>query len=160
MSKLKNEQDVLDMLKVKDFRSINKSQIIEFVSSIPSMSKETAIKCIEQFPEFAKNGTIIFNTLKESCDSLLSDSSDKTSITIKNYEKIIDAQLKRLSSENLSEDDKDKIIFNAVDIAGKIDEIRKDHDIFLKNALNKLAGFGGFIVVGGLAILGIKVVKK
>ena len=53
-NELMSENDVKSMLGISDFRSISKDQIIQFVSSIPDMDKEVAIKCIEQFPEFEK----------------------------------------------------------------------------------------------------------
>lgn len=40
----------LKALAIEDFRNISKDKIMEFVSAIPNMDKEVAIKIIEQFP--------------------------------------------------------------------------------------------------------------
>ena len=43
---------VLERIGATSFRNISKDQLITFVSAIPEMDKEIAIKCIEQFPAF------------------------------------------------------------------------------------------------------------
>ena len=52
--KLMSEEDVKKALNVKDFRSLSKDKIMDFVSIIPNIDKEIAISIINQFPNYAK----------------------------------------------------------------------------------------------------------
>lgn len=50
MENLLTEQEVKEKLGITDFRHLSKSQVIEFVSSIPNMQKDVAIACINANP--------------------------------------------------------------------------------------------------------------
>ena len=49
------ENDVKKALAIDSFRNISKDKIMEFVSAIPNMDKEVAIKIIEQFPSYSES---------------------------------------------------------------------------------------------------------
>ena len=76
-TELLSEQEVKERLGIQDFRSIPKAKLIEFVSSIPSMEIEVAIKCIEHFPRFADYSKEMVGQLKDVSKHIL-DSGDKS----------------------------------------------------------------------------------
>lgn len=71
MGKLVNEEDVKNALKIDSFRNLSKSKIMEFVSLIPNMDKEVAIKIIEQYPTFARMSEVMVEQLSKMCDAAL-----------------------------------------------------------------------------------------
>lgn len=64
---LTSEEEVLRRIGAKDFRSLNKKAIIEFVSSIDQMDPQVALAIIEKFPEIAQFG---LNIAKEQTEQL------------------------------------------------------------------------------------------
>lgn len=64
---LSSEEEVLRRIGAKDFRSLNKKAIIEFVSSIDQMDPQVALAIIEKFPEIAQFG---LNVAKEQTEQL------------------------------------------------------------------------------------------
>ena len=51
LKKRYSEEAVLKILDIPDFRHLTKDKAIEFVSMIPQMDPEVAIKALEQFPQ-------------------------------------------------------------------------------------------------------------
>ena len=98
---LLSEEEVKKQLGINDFRNINKKQIIEFVSSIPEMSKEVAIKCIEQFPDFMSNSVAIVEHLSSLCTEAIKDDGKETLTACKETLQDLRTMLKK---DKLSED--------------------------------------------------------
>ena len=90
MGKLVNEEDVKNALKIDSFRNLSKSKIMEFVSLIPNMDKEVAIKIIEQYPTFARMSEVMVEQLSKMCDAALQKNEESQKLTIQAYQKIID----------------------------------------------------------------------
>ena len=58
------EQQVLDMLQIPDFRHLSKDKVIEFASMLPHMDPEIARKALEQFPNFASTTLSVMDDYK------------------------------------------------------------------------------------------------
>lgn len=158
---LLSEQDVLNKIGASDFRSVKKDQLIQFVSSLPEMDKEVAMKCIEQFPEFKQSATDMVNQLSEVCNSLLEDNKDSRNRAIQSYQVILEELHCCLEDgKNLSHKKKQEIIDKMIDVADKIDQIN-DKNMKHQNGLFRTIALVATtaLAIGG-TILGINISKK
>lgn len=158
MSKqLLSADEVKNKLGISDFRSISKDQLIEFVSSIPDMDKETAIKCIEQFPEFKSCAGIIIDRFCSLCETAIKEDGKDTIDSIKG---ILDDLRFMLKKEDISEDMQKYIIEKMVEIGNKLSELENGKRNF-KETVVKIAGtLSALAITVAGAILGVKIVKK
>lgn len=157
---LLSPEAVLEKIGAESFRNVSKDKLIAFVSALPEMDKETAIKCMEQFPEFRNYANDIVGQLKDVCTELLKSQKESQEKTILGYQKILDSLSKRLDQPKLSTRDEHYIIEKMIEVADKIADLQQNHEEFLKHIMHVLAGLaGGAIAVGG-AILGVRFIGK
>lgn len=97
---LLSPDEVLERIGAESFRNVSKDKLIAFVSALPEMDKETAIKCIEQFPEFRNYANDIVGQLKDASFELLKSQKESQERTIVGYQKILDSLSKRLERQN------------------------------------------------------------
>lgn len=161
MSKeLLSSQDVLNKIGASSFRNISKDQLISFVSSIPDMDKETAIKCIEQFPEFKSYASGIVSQLQVMCTNAITDNKTSRQDAVNGYMMILDTLKEKLSRPDISLEEANQITRDMVEVADKIALLDSENKHFLET-LMKVGGTIGSIalaVAGG--ILGVKIYKK
>lgn len=157
---LLSPDDVLERIGAASFRNVSKDKLIAFVSALPEMDKETAIKCIEQFPEFRNYANDIICQLKDISFELLKSQKESLERTIVGYQKTLDSLAKCLERPNLSERDEHYIIERMIEVADKMAELQQSNEAFLKHALHVLASLaGGALAIGG-AILGVRFIGK
>lgn len=155
-TELLSEQEVKDRLGIQDFRSIPKTKLVEFVSSIPNMDKEVAIKCIEQFPKFADYSKEMVIQLKDVTRGLI-DSADKSRMdAIEAYNKVLDDLAHRLDKRWIPRKERMYIMETMVEIADKIADLDREHKFFL---LNMMKSFGqavlGIALIAGTIVGGV-----
>ncbi len=161
MSKeLLTAEQVKDKLGITDFRSVSKDQLIEFVSSIPDMDKETAIACIQQFPNFKDYSNNMIVNLYKLCDDLLERDEKGNEQTIAAYQQILNELSKQLNKRFLTERKRRKIIEEMVDVADKIAELDRSKQNFREHLLKIASGVATFAIAVGGAILGVRSLKK
>lgn len=156
---LKSEIEVLDKIGAKDFRSINKEQIIEFASSIHQMPKEVAIKCIEQFPEFRKNSNEVLTTLRGIFNDAANSHKDLAAQQIDACNKIIEELSKELHRPFISSKKRSEISNQIVEVAHMIDAARQGHENLVKKIVNRAAAVAGVIAVAAAAVVGVNIRK-
>lgn len=157
---LLSPDEVLERIGAESFRNVSKDKLIAFVSALPEMDKETAIKCIEQFPEFRNYANDIVGQLKDASFELLKSQKESQERTIVGYQKILDSLSKRLEHPKLSERDEHYIIEKMIEVADKMAELQQNNEAFLKHIMHVLAGVaGGALAVGG-ALLGVRFIGK
>lgn len=100
MGKLTEEQ-VKERLNISSFRELKKEQLIEFMSTIPDMDKETALKCIEQFPDFKEYAGNIVERYYDLCKEAIQNDAKST---IAAYTGILEDLRFMLQKEDISED--------------------------------------------------------
>lgn len=158
MSKeLLSADEVKNKLGIDDFRSIKKDHLIEFVSSIPDMDKEVAIKCIEQFPNFKESADYIVNNFYELCSSMLQEDGKTSMETCK---ETIEDLRELLKYDSISEEMKRFIIEKIVEISNLMASMDTDKRSF-KETILKIAGtIASIAIATGGAILGVKMIHK
>lgn len=149
MSKLLTEDEVKAKLGIPDFRSINKQQVIELVSSIPDMGKETAIKCIEQFPNFKELSGNIIEHFLSICDSVIQNDGDESFIA---YQRTLDDLDWMLRKDDLSDDMRKFVVEKMVEVGDKIDRaVDKKRDF--KEIVLKIGGTIAVVAVAAASTL-------
>lgn len=81
---------------------------MEFVSLIPNMDKEAAIKIIEQYPAFAKLSKSMVAQLNKMCDTTLEKNEESQRLTIQAYKQILDELSNQLHMEDISKEEREK----------------------------------------------------
>lgn len=157
---LLSPEDVLNKIGASSFRNITKDQLVAFVSSIPDMDKETAIKCIEQFPEFKTYAHKIVAELQDTCNNVVIDNKASRQETVRAYNLILDGLRLKLDTMDLSISDMREITQTMVDVADKIAALDAENKNFLKHILT----VGGTVATTALAIggalLGVKITNR
>ena len=146
MSRFLSEEKVLKQLKIEDFRHLSKETVMRFASSIHRMDPEVAKKALEQFPNFAnavKDGIVEYKEIAET----VIKSSDK------NHDKLLEMideehnhLIKMLDTEELSIEDKFRIMDRLDVLQNKVEESNKA----MRNYRLKVAGGVLFGVVFGM----------
>lgn len=154
---LVSEQEVKDIIGITDFRSIPKNKLIEFVSSIPDMEKEVAIKCIEQFPKFADYSKEMVVQLKDVAGGIVNSGDKSRRDAVEAYNKILDDLSHRLEKRWIPRKERIYIIETMVDVANKIAELDREHKAFLKDIM-RFFGQGVAALAGAaVALIGVNI---
>lgn len=152
-----NENQVKQILQIRNFRELSKDKIIEFVSLIPHMDKDVAISVINQFPAYADSAQIMVEQMNVLCDRLISDNADSIRSVTEAYLQILVTLQNRLLSQGISEKESNEISQKMISIADRI--AAKDTEN--KQFLSELAKYGtlvlGGVVLIGAAILGVNI---
>ena len=78
MSEMLTEKKALKMLGADNFRNLTKDQIIEFISNIPNMDKEIALKCLDNVPFYAECASKVTDTYYKLCDAIFNAKLSET----------------------------------------------------------------------------------
>lgn len=161
MSKaLVSVDEVKNALKIDSFRNLSKDKIMEFVSLIPNMDKEVAIKIIEQYPAFAKLSESMVAQLNKMCDTALEKNEESQRLTIQAYKQILDELSNQLHMEDVSKEEREKITKQMIEIADKISVKDTENKAFIDKMAKYSTGFAIGVVVLGAAILGVNIKGK
>lgn len=161
MSKaLVSVDEVKNALKIDNFRNLSKDKIMEFVSLIPNMDKEVAIKIIEQYPAFAKLSESMVAQLNKMCDTALEKNEESQRLTIQAYKQILDELSNQLHMEDISKEEREKITKQMIEIADKISVKDTENKAFIDKMVKYSTGFTIGVVVLGAAILGVNIKGK
>ena len=161
MSKtLVSVEEVKNALKIDSFRNLSKDKIMEFVSLIPNMDKEVAIKIIEQYPAFAKLSESMVAQLNKMCDTALEKNEESQRLTIQAYKQILDELSNQLHMEDISKEEREKITKQMIEIADKISVKDTENKAFIDRMVKYSTGFAIGALVLGAAILGVNIKGK
>ncbi len=161
MSKtLVSVDEVKNALKIDSFRNLSKDKIMEFVSLIPNMDKEVAIKIIEQYPAFAKLSEAMVAQLNKMCDTALEKNEESQRLTIQAYKQVLDELSNQLHMEDISKEEREKITKQMIEIADKISVKDTENKAFIDKMVKYSTGFAIGVVALGAAILGVNIKGK
>ena len=158
--RLKTADQVKEYLNIPDFRHISRDKLIQFISAIPEMDKEVAIKIIEQFPEFCSCAEVLVSHCESMCDSILRENGDSVRSVMDGYKQTLDV-LKDLASA-IDVDPADKRFFaeKMVEVADKMAAHDKTNKDFFMGLLQRFAVIVTFVTVTCAAVLGVSVRGK
>lgn len=155
-------EGVKNALNIDSFRNLSKDKIMEFVSLIPNMDKEVAIKIIEQYPTFVKLSESIIGQLNKMCEVALEKNEESQKVVIEAYKQILDELSNQLhiKGKDLSKEECERIIEQMVEIADKISIKDTENKAFIDKLVKYSTGFAIVIIVFGAVILGVNVKEK
>lgn len=157
---IKTEQAVLEKLGAPDFRSISKDQIMTFVTEIPNMDREVAIKCLEQFPDFKEYSGEIVKNLYILYRGTVEEHKKSKEDAVQYYGKLLDDLHEISIRADLSIADQRYFIDKSIEIADKIAELHKHHSEFLQKIIQVGSTVAAVAITAGSAILGVKFLGK
>jgi len=100
------EREVLAKLGVEDFRHITKDKVMSFVSMMPDMDKDVAMKALEQMPDFMKLAKDALTDYKGVLEDALKNDKESAKECFKVYNTILDALTECAKKEDLSFEEK------------------------------------------------------
>lgn len=151
---------VLERIGATSFRNISKDQLITFVSAIPEMDKEIAIKCIEQFPAFKEYAASIVSQLQTLCMNAISDNKASRQDAVHAYMLILEGLREKLSASEMSASETHQLTQDMVEIADKIALLDAENKRFLEQPMKIGSIAASLAIAAAGAILGLKVAKK
>lgn len=154
---LVSEDQVKKALQINNFREMSKEKIMEFASLIPQIDKEVAIAIINQFPAFVDSAKTIVTQLNGLCDNIIKDNNSSKKDTINSYKMILSDLGELLKKDNISEEEREKIIDKMILVADKISEKDIENTEFLKDIIRYIVPVFGSALILGAAILGVNV---
>lgn len=154
------EEEVKKELGIVDFRTITKDKIMQFVSLMPKLDKELAIKIIEQFPSYATMATSMVTNLIDMCNNALTNSKITEKEAIEAYKYVLETIRMELEDGEVTPKEKEKYNNQMIEVADKISEI----DVRNKKWLENVVKYGTSVVcvtlAVGAAILGVNSKKN
>lgn len=154
---LLSAEEVKSMLGVNDFRALKKDKLIEFVSAIPYMDKDVAIKVIEQFPAFSEYAQAMVSHFATLLESVVESNTSSVNRVFAAYESTL-SLLKDLANRTDATPEERRIFAEmSIQVADRMASLDVQNKDFLKTLLN----IGAWVFGGGLiicaAIFGVNV---
>jgi hypothetical protein len=157
MGKYVTENEVKKALAIDSFRNMSKDKIMEFVSLIPNMDKDVAIKIIGQFPAYTGFATTMLAQLNTTCDNVMKENGESQKDVIEAYKKILDDLGELLKKDKITAEERVQITEQMLVIADRISAKDTENKEFLNGIINNEK----YIIVGalvlGAVILGVNV---
>ena len=154
--KYKDEAEVMQALKISDWKTVDEDAMLKFGSMLPEMDSILAQKLIEQFPNFKELALGVLASVEAAHKATL-DSNDKSQDHV--YEAWSDTRqiLKgELKDKDLTWEQRKYIIDLLIEIAEKTAAKDSEAKEFLKNALVTTGKITLALVAGALIFVGAK----
>jgi len=154
------EEEVKKELGITDFRTITKDKIMQFVSLMPKLDKELAVKIIEQFPSYANMATSMVTNLIDMCNNALSHSKETEQEAIKSYKYVLETIKSEIEDGEITPEERDKYNRQMIEVADKISDLDKRNKEWLENVIKYGTSAVCITLAVGAAILGVNSQKK
>jgi hypothetical protein len=151
------ENEVNKALEIDSFRNMSKDKIMEFVSAIPNMDKDLAIKIIDQFPAYAESANSMLAQLNTMCNNAMKENGESQMEVIEAYKKILDDLGELLKKETITAEERLHITEQMITVADRISAKDTENKQFLKGIIKYGVPIIGGALVLGVAILGVNV---
>ena len=151
------ENEVKEALAIESFRNMTKDKIMEFVSAIPNMDKEVAIKIIEQFPAYTGYANNMLAQLNTMCNNAMKENGESQKEVIRAYTKILDDLGEILKKETITAEERAHITEQMITVADRISAKDTENKEFLNGIIKYGVPIIGGALVLGAAILGVNV---
>jgi hypothetical protein len=151
------ENEVKKALEIDSFRNMSKDKIMEFVSAIPNMDKDLAIKIIDQFPAYAESANSMLAQLNTMCNNAMKENGESQMEVIEAYKKILDDLGELLKKETITAEERLHITEQMITVADRISAKDTENKQFLKGIIKYGVPIIGGALVLGVAILGVNV---
>ena len=151
------ECEVKKSLAINSFRNMSKDKIMEFVSAIPNMDKDVAIKIIDQFPAYADSANNMLAQLNTLCNNAMKQNGESQKEAIEAYKKILDDLGELLKKDMITAEERMQITEQMITVADRISAKDTENKSFLNGIIKYGVPIIGGALVLGAAILGVNV---
>ncbi len=149
-----NEKDVLRILDIPDFRHLTKEKAIEFVSMIPQMDPQVAMRALEQFPQLKDAALGMAREYKEAMVKALDSDTEEFKCVAATINAIIDALTKQLDEKDLSDEERHYLIEQMKELVEMQRRMKRDDQGFKLKLMGMGACVVGVLSVALVAVLG------
>lgn len=156
-NRLLTEDQVKQYLNISDFRHIGKDKLIQFVSAIPDMDRDVAIRIIEQFPEFTSCATRMVEHYTTVCDTIIGANGDSVRYVMDGYKQTLNVLGDLARMEKLEPAERRHFAEKMVEVADKMASFDSNNKNFLAGVTKCLTWLVGGGIILGAAILGVKI---
>lgn len=150
---LDSEEAIKKTLNIDSWRNLSKDKFLTFVSELPNMDKDVAMKAIAQFPEFSKLVIAGLDQFKEqalAAQRFNWKGQRQVHKAFKDYRAMLNRQLER---EDLTGEDRFRILQLVNDAISKQMELQQEHQNFILKVLGVAATVLITVVGFALALL-------
>lgn len=155
MIKRISEKQLLKKLNIPDWRHMSKDKLTTFISSLPYLDPEVAKAAINQFPNFSEFVKDMIKVMQENADKSI-NSDEKTSLaSIDFLQQTRDALFLQLDSEELSENERLRILNGILELNKMTLELNKQRQNFLLKNSAIIATAIGTLALTAVSILGV-----
>jgi hypothetical protein len=151
------ENEVKKALAVDSFRNVSKDKIMEFVSAIPNMDKDVAIKIIEQFPDYTESAINMLAQLNTMCNNAMKENGESQKEAIEAYKKILDDLGELLKKDKITSEERVQITEQMITVADRISAKDTENKDFLNGIIKYGIPIIGGALLLGAAILGVNI---
>ena len=152
MSRLLSEKQVLEKLDIPDFRYMTKDKVIALASMYDRLDPKVAMKAIEQFPDFTSVMRESIKDLTGTVEEGIKSGEKGTAECLLACRQMLNTLDKVLDDDQLTFEEKERIIDTMKDVLNMMDKVQKDQKHFIHVNIGMLAS----TVVGvGLIALGM-----
>lgn len=150
---LDSEEAIKKTLNIDSWRNLSKDKFLTFVSELPNMDKEVAMKAIAQFPEFS---TLVIAGLDQFKEQALAaqkfnwKGQRQVHKAFKDYRAMLNRELER---EDLTGEDRFRILQLVNDAISKQMGLQQEHQNFILKVLGVAATVLITVVGFALALL-------
>lgn len=152
-----DEDEVKKALAIDSFRNMSKDKIMEFVSAIPNMDKDIAIKIIDQFPAYTESANNMLAQLNTMCSNAMKENGESQKEAIEAYKKILDDLGELLKKDTITAEERLQITEQMIIVADRISAKDTENKDFLNGIIKYGVPIIGGALVLGAAILGVNV---
>lgn len=151
-----SEDELRKKLEIDSWRNLSKEKFLTFVSELPNMSQDVAIKVLDQFPDFK---TLVLDSLSQVQEQATIaveanwKSQKKVHKSFKEYRKVLKRELERADLSAVDRFAILQLLQNAIDGESKKDS---EHKAFVLKALGMVASGAVVVAVAAVAVLGGK----
>ncbi|WP_214630352.1 hypothetical protein [Paenibacillus agaridevorans] len=151
------ENEVKKALAIDSFRNVSKEKIMEFVSAIPNIDKEVAIKIIDQFPAYIESANSMLAQLNTMSNNAMKENGESQKEVIRAYKKILDDLGELLKKDTITAEERAHITEQMLTIADRISAKDTENKEFLNGIIKYGVPIIGGALLLGAAILGVNV---
>lgn len=155
--RLLTADQVKEYLDIPDFRHLTRDKLIEFVSAIPDMDNEVAVKVIEQFPEFTGYAKVLVDHYETMCDDILKENGRSVQAVMDGYKQTLDLLGELARDEKSSPEDKRYFAEEMVKIADKMAAFDTSNKNFLAGITKYITWFACGTLVACAGVLGVRI---
>ena len=157
VNRLMTEEQVKEYLGIPDFRHASKDVLVRFVSSIPYINKDVAIKIIEQYPAYCTCAQAFVQHYSALCDKLLIDNSKSVEAAMKGYQTTLDTISELAKMENITADERHRYAETMVFIADKMAALDAENKRYHEEMARTYRYVIGICIFIGATILGVNI---